>query len=117
MKEVLSSPETSVLKELHGVTSQKKPFFIVTAVKTSNLTRETLPCIHFNVAHCKLAVYRIYFLIRRVLYIVPFMLICGMRVWKDILEMASHHWTCDIILTEVYFLYVTTDVLISVENA
>jgi hypothetical protein len=26
------------LKEPHGVTSQKTPFFIVTAVKTSNLT-------------------------------------------------------------------------------
>jgi hypothetical protein len=36
MKEALSSSETSVL--IHGVTSQKKPFFIVTAVKTSNLT-------------------------------------------------------------------------------
>jgi hypothetical protein len=32
MKEALSSSETSVL------TSQKTPFFIVTAVKTSNLT-------------------------------------------------------------------------------
>jgi hypothetical protein len=30
--------ETSVLKEPHGVTTQKTPFFIVTAVKTSNLT-------------------------------------------------------------------------------
>jgi hypothetical protein len=26
-------------KEPHGVTTQKTPFFIVTAVKTSNLTR------------------------------------------------------------------------------
>jgi hypothetical protein len=26
------------LKEQHGVTSQKTPFFIVTAMKTSNLT-------------------------------------------------------------------------------
>jgi hypothetical protein len=33
MKEALSSSETSVLKEPHGVTSQKTPFFILTAVK------------------------------------------------------------------------------------
>jgi hypothetical protein len=39
MKEELSSSETSVLNEPHGVTSQKTPFFIVTAVKISNLTR------------------------------------------------------------------------------
>jgi hypothetical protein len=38
MKEALSTSETSVLtREPHGVTSQKTPFFIVTAVKTSNL--------------------------------------------------------------------------------
>jgi hypothetical protein len=29
----------SALQEPHGVTSQKTPFFIVTAVKTSNLTK------------------------------------------------------------------------------
>jgi hypothetical protein len=29
----------NVLQEPHGVTSQKTPFFIVTAVKTSNLTK------------------------------------------------------------------------------
>jgi hypothetical protein len=34
MKEALSSSRT---QEPHGVTSQKTPFFIVTAVKTSNL--------------------------------------------------------------------------------
>jgi hypothetical protein len=28
------------LQEPHGVTSQKTPFFIVTAVKTSNLAQE-----------------------------------------------------------------------------
>jgi hypothetical protein len=39
MKEVLSSSETSVLQEPHGVTPQKTPFFTVTAVKTSNLTQ------------------------------------------------------------------------------
>jgi hypothetical protein len=39
MKEELSSSRTSVvLQEPHGVTSQKTAFFIVTAVKTSNLT-------------------------------------------------------------------------------
>jgi hypothetical protein len=36
MKEAPGSSETSVLT--HGVTTQKTPFFIVTAVKTSNLT-------------------------------------------------------------------------------
>jgi hypothetical protein len=38
MKEAISSSETRLLQEPHGVTSQKTPFFIVTAVKTSNLT-------------------------------------------------------------------------------
>jgi hypothetical protein len=37
MKEAPVSSETSV-QEPHGVTTQKTPFFIVTAVKTSNLT-------------------------------------------------------------------------------
>jgi hypothetical protein len=37
MKEALSSSETSCLQEPHGITSQKTPFFIVTAVKTSSL--------------------------------------------------------------------------------
>jgi hypothetical protein len=32
-----SSSETSVLNKSHTITSQKTPFFIVTAVKTSNL--------------------------------------------------------------------------------
>jgi hypothetical protein len=36
MKQALSSSEMSVLKQPHGVTSQETPFFIVTAVKTSN---------------------------------------------------------------------------------
>jgi hypothetical protein len=37
MKEAISTSETSVLtRATHGVTSQKTPFFIVTAVKTSN---------------------------------------------------------------------------------
>jgi hypothetical protein len=35
MKEAPGSYETSVLTRAHGVTSQKTPFFIVTAVKTS----------------------------------------------------------------------------------
>jgi hypothetical protein len=38
MKKAPGSSETSFLQEPHGVTSQKTPFFIVTAVKTSNLT-------------------------------------------------------------------------------
>jgi hypothetical protein len=38
MKEALSSSETSVLTESRGVTSQKTPFFVVTAMKTSSLT-------------------------------------------------------------------------------
>jgi hypothetical protein len=37
MKEALSSPKRQFLQEPRGVTSQKTPFFIVTAVKTSNL--------------------------------------------------------------------------------
>jgi hypothetical protein len=32
-------PKRRFLQEPHGVTSQKTPFFIVTAVKTSNLTQ------------------------------------------------------------------------------
>jgi hypothetical protein len=38
MKEVLRSSEKWVLTEPHGITSQETLFFIVTAVKTSNLT-------------------------------------------------------------------------------
>jgi hypothetical protein len=38
MKEAQSSSETSVLQDPYGITSQKTPFFIVTAMKTSNLT-------------------------------------------------------------------------------
>jgi hypothetical protein len=38
MKEALSSSETRFLQDPHGLTSQKTPFFIVTAVKTSNLS-------------------------------------------------------------------------------
>jgi hypothetical protein len=38
MMEALSSSETSVLTRATGITSQKTAFFIVTAVKTSNLT-------------------------------------------------------------------------------
>jgi hypothetical protein len=39
MKEALSSSESRFLQEPHAVTSQTTPFFIVTAVKTSNLTQ------------------------------------------------------------------------------
>jgi hypothetical protein len=37
MKEAPSSSETLFLQEPHGVPSQKAPFFIVTALKTSNI--------------------------------------------------------------------------------
>jgi hypothetical protein len=39
MVEAIGVSETSVLTEPHDVTSQKTAFFIVTAVKTSNLTQ------------------------------------------------------------------------------
>jgi hypothetical protein len=38
MKEALGSSERRFLQEPHGVTTQKMPFFVVAAVKTSNLT-------------------------------------------------------------------------------
>jgi hypothetical protein len=38
MKEAQIPPKRRFLQEPHGVTFQKTPFFIVTAVKTSNLT-------------------------------------------------------------------------------
>jgi hypothetical protein len=38
MMEAILSSETSILIDPHGVTSQKTTFFIVTAVKTSNVT-------------------------------------------------------------------------------
>jgi hypothetical protein len=34
------SEESQSLQEPHGITSQKKAFFIVTAVKTTNLTQD-----------------------------------------------------------------------------
>jgi hypothetical protein len=43
MKTALIPPKRQFLQELHGATSQKTPFFIVTAVKTSNLTEEIFP--------------------------------------------------------------------------
>jgi hypothetical protein len=42
MMGALSSPKLRFLQEPHGVTSQKTTFFIVTAVRTSNLTLLTL---------------------------------------------------------------------------
>jgi hypothetical protein len=39
MKEALSSPKCRFLQEPHDVTTQKTPFFIVTDVKTSTLTK------------------------------------------------------------------------------
>jgi hypothetical protein len=38
MMEALSPPKRQFLLEPHGVTSQKTPFFIVTAVKNSSFT-------------------------------------------------------------------------------
>jgi hypothetical protein len=40
MKEALRSSGLRFLQESHGVTSQKTPFFIATAVKTSNPTQK-----------------------------------------------------------------------------
>jgi hypothetical protein len=37
-------PKRRFLQEPHGVTTQKTPFFIVTAVKTSNLTLKLVTC-------------------------------------------------------------------------
>jgi hypothetical protein len=51
MKEALSSSETSVFQEQHGVISQKTLFFIVTAVRTSSLTRFSI---------CPMVIYRIW---------------------------------------------------------
>jgi hypothetical protein len=48
MMEALSSSETSVLEDLHSITSEKMQFFIVTAMKTSNLT---LAALFENVCH------------------------------------------------------------------
>jgi hypothetical protein len=39
MMEAISSSETSVLTTPHGITSHKTAFFIVIAVKTSNLEK------------------------------------------------------------------------------
>jgi hypothetical protein len=47
MKEAPGSSKIRFLQEPHGVTTQKTPFFIVTAVKTSTLT-------FFRVVCCKL---------------------------------------------------------------
>jgi hypothetical protein len=41
MKEAPVPPKRRFSQEPHGVTTQKTPFFIVTAVKTSNLTKIT----------------------------------------------------------------------------
>jgi hypothetical protein len=38
-EELTTPPKRRLLQEPHGVTSQKTQFFIVTAVKTSNLTK------------------------------------------------------------------------------
>jgi hypothetical protein len=41
MEEALSSSETPLLQEPRGVTPQNTTFFIVTAVKTTNLIKKT----------------------------------------------------------------------------
>jgi hypothetical protein len=46
MKEAPGASETRFLQEPHGVTTQKTPFFIVSAVKTSNLTFEKIVLEH-----------------------------------------------------------------------
>jgi hypothetical protein len=43
--EAICSPKRRFIQYLHGATSQKKAFFIVTAVKTSNLTRNSMSVI------------------------------------------------------------------------
>jgi hypothetical protein len=48
MMEALRSFETLVLEELHGATSQKTVFFIVAAVKTSNLSFSTIAINSFS---------------------------------------------------------------------
>jgi hypothetical protein len=42
MKEAPVPPKRRFLQEPHGVITQKTPFFIVTAVKTSNLKSTSL---------------------------------------------------------------------------
>jgi hypothetical protein len=42
VSEELSASVTRILQETHGVASQDTPFFIVTAVKTSNLIKTIL---------------------------------------------------------------------------
>jgi hypothetical protein len=49
MKEALCSPKRRFLQEPRGVTSQKTPFFIVTAVKTSSFTVFGNDLIYYNI--------------------------------------------------------------------
>jgi hypothetical protein len=44
IREAIITSETSVLTRAHDVTSQKTQFFIITAVKISNLTRQETIC-------------------------------------------------------------------------
>jgi hypothetical protein len=58
--ETLSSSETSVLtRATHGVTFQKTAFFIVTAVKTSNLTYK---CVYGDKS--KIRIYKLFLVTR-----------------------------------------------------
>jgi hypothetical protein len=49
MMEAIVLPIRRILQEPHGVASQKKAFFIVTAEKTSNLTTESQTTIIPNI--------------------------------------------------------------------
>jgi hypothetical protein len=51
MMEAIRPSETSILTRATGVLSQKMIFFIVTAVKTSNLTRLKRFSVHFATSH------------------------------------------------------------------
>jgi hypothetical protein len=46
-------PKRRFLQEPHGVTTQKTPFFIVTAVKTSNLTSQFFFIFYAVICHRK----------------------------------------------------------------
>jgi hypothetical protein len=61
MKEAPVPPKRRFLQESHGVTTQKTPFFIVTAVKTSNLTQKSpsLRGVHGNIFYDTVQYYNI----------------------------------------------------------
>jgi hypothetical protein len=89
MKEALP-PKRRFLQEPRGVTSQKTPFFIVTAVKTSNLTRKyestyTLP--HTFMVSCSVKrrdnfTFTLYYLAIRLSVYVSHLSLLGSYFWK-----------------------------------